>query len=373
MKNIIISLFISFIVTPGYSQNFNRVKEPDALNTLYRRDIRIPDIEGYKTLKCDFHMHTVFSDGIVWPVYRVQEAWYEGLDAIAITDHIEKQPSKKHVGGDQNASYEIAKTEAENLNLILIKAGEITREMPPGHLNALFLKDVASLDKLSPMAAIEEANKQGAFVFWNHPGWDAQQPDTTKWWAEHTTLLNNNHLHGIEVYNWDEWYPIAFDWCNDKNLAYLANSDIHIISSHRFNLQEHDRPMTLVFATEKSHDAIREALFAKRTVARFLHQLAGPEEFLQQLFHASIRVSKPFRYTSDNIAHVEISNPTDLTCILKNNNPVAGAPEEIMLHPGSTVIISCKLENEKVNLPYDVANWHTGTGKVLNVTIPVSN
>ena len=59
-----------------------------------RRELHIPDIMGYKTLKCDFHMHTVFSDGAVWPTVRVDEAWQEGLDALAITDHIEYQPHK---------------------------------------------------------------------------------------------------------------------------------------------------------------------------------------------------------------------------------------------------------------------------------------
>lgn len=59
-----------------------------------RRELRLPEIDGYQLLKCDFHVHTIFSDGIVWPTLRVQEAWEEGLDAIAITDHIEGQPAR---------------------------------------------------------------------------------------------------------------------------------------------------------------------------------------------------------------------------------------------------------------------------------------
>ena len=54
-----------------------------------RHEICLPQIDDYQLLKCDFHIHTIFSDGIVWPSLRVQEAWEEGLDAIAITDHIE--------------------------------------------------------------------------------------------------------------------------------------------------------------------------------------------------------------------------------------------------------------------------------------------
>jgi hypothetical protein len=53
-----------------------------------RHEIAIPDIPGYTILKCDLHMHTVFSDGVVWPTVRVEEAWEDGLDAIAITDHM---------------------------------------------------------------------------------------------------------------------------------------------------------------------------------------------------------------------------------------------------------------------------------------------
>ena len=31
----------------------------------FRENLMIPDVNGYKVLKCDFHMHTVFSDGRV--------------------------------------------------------------------------------------------------------------------------------------------------------------------------------------------------------------------------------------------------------------------------------------------------------------------
>ena len=65
--------------------------------TAQRRMLNMPDIPGYVTLKCDFHSHTVFSDGNVWPTQRVGEAWRDGLDALAITDHIEYQPHKDFI------------------------------------------------------------------------------------------------------------------------------------------------------------------------------------------------------------------------------------------------------------------------------------
>jgi len=67
---------------------------PELSNESGRKTINVPDIPGYKTLKYDFHMHTIFSDGVVWRTVRVDEVWNEGLDVIAITDHIERNPGK---------------------------------------------------------------------------------------------------------------------------------------------------------------------------------------------------------------------------------------------------------------------------------------
>lgn len=370
MKQVPTLILLTFCILNAYSQNVNRVKKPEMLRKFHRNEIRIPDIEGYKTLKCDFHMHTIFSDGDVWPTVRVQEAFLEGLDAIAITDHIERNPSKKFVGGDDNSAYEIALPEAEKLNVLLIKAGEISRQMPPGHLNALFLEDVNKLDVPDFMDAIEEANRQGAFVFWNHPGWDAQQPDTTKWWDIHEEIYRKGWLHGIEVFNWDEYYPIAFEWCNRKSLAYIANTDVHMVAPYEFNLANYMRPMTLVFAKERSIAGIKDALFERRTIALFGDEMAGPEALLNQLFNASVVVKKPFRKVKDEV-FFEISNPTDLTFRLENKSPVLGSPSSIVLFPGKTVIVSCKTVNGKAELPYQVVNLHTGRDTKLSVIIKV--
>lgn len=72
-----------------------------------RNEIQVPDLDGYTTLKCDFHMHTVFSDGLVWPTVRVDEAYREGLDAISLTEHIEYRPHKKDVVADHNRSFDL--------------------------------------------------------------------------------------------------------------------------------------------------------------------------------------------------------------------------------------------------------------------------
>jgi Predicted metal-dependent phosphoesterases (PHP family) len=77
------------------------------------KKVKIPDIPGYVTLKGDFHIHTVFSDGNVWPTVRIDEAVAEGVDVIAITDHIEYRPHLSDIPSDHNRSYDIAKPEAD--------------------------------------------------------------------------------------------------------------------------------------------------------------------------------------------------------------------------------------------------------------------
>ena len=111
-----------------------------------RNEIRVPDPEGYRTLKCDFHIHTVFSDGLVWPTVRVDEAYREGLDAIALTEHLEYRPHRQDIIASHNRSYEIAEKTARNNQVILIRGSEITRPMAPGHFNAIFLSDCDALE-----------------------------------------------------------------------------------------------------------------------------------------------------------------------------------------------------------------------------------
>ena len=137
------------------------------------RAIQFPDIPGYVTLKCDLHMHTVFSDGSVWPDIRVQEALRDGLDAISITDHIEYQPKQQDIPHtDRNQGYELTKKAAKGTTLMVIPGTEITRSMPPGHFNAIFVKDVNALNQKDVMEVFREAKKTGSFCLLEPPALD---------------------------------------------------------------------------------------------------------------------------------------------------------------------------------------------------------
>ena len=356
-------LIISSLGVSLSAQNLNRVHLGDYERETVRKIIQIPDIPGYVTLKGDFHSHTVFSDGHVWPDVRVMEAWKEGLDVMAITDHIEYRPHKDYTQGDHNVSAEIAASRAEELNIILVKGTEITRSMPPGHFNALFVEDVNPLENEDPMAQIEAAAGQGAFVIWNHPGWDRQQPDTTLWWDFHTAILEKGWLHGVEVGNDGEWYPVAVDWCRDKKLTAFANSDIHapMDLQYDFSIPDSHRPMTLVFSKDRSEEGVKEALFSRRTLAFTGEQLMGPEELIVALFHASVRLHSS--YTSKDIRGQktdfrEIENPTDLTFILEEVNESKDA-SIIRLKPNSMQIL--RIPSGENKLQYRLLNCWIGS------------
>lgn len=249
-----------------------------------RQEIRIPDIAGYKTLKGDFHIHTAFSDGDVWPSFRVDEAWRNGLDVIAITDHIEYRPKKDYFSREVNlnTSYQIAQEAKGNRDIIIIPGTEITRSKPFGHMNALFVKDADKADVKDPVDAVEAMLEQGAYILWNHPGWP---DDKCTMYPVHEEFIAKGKIHGVEVFNDIESYPIAYDWVTQYGLHPFANSDIHGPIEGRF---KGIRPMTLVFAQDRTLDAVREAMFAGRTVAFFDGLLVGRKEFVAPLVAACL-------------------------------------------------------------------------------------
>ncbi len=197
---------------------------------------------------------------------------------------------------DFNAAWKIGEKYANERNLILVHGTEITRKMPPGHFNALFIQDANLLAVDSVMDAYEAAIKQGAFLQWNHPGWKSQEPDgIPKLYPIHKNLLEKGWIHGIEFFNDNEYYPLVLTFCKQYNLAVMGNSDNHgVISEDYPKPAWPNRPMTLVFAKTRTSDALKEALFAGRTLVYFGDKIAGKEEYAKPFFYLCISVGKPY-------------------------------------------------------------------------------
>jgi len=349
----------------------------------WRKAIALPELPGYVTLKCDFHIHTVFSDGLVWPTVRAEEAWREGLDAIAITDHIEHQPHKADMVKNHNRAHQIAKGLGDELKVLVVAGSEITRAMPPGHLNAIFLTNATPLETELWRDAIDAAHQQGAFIFWNHPGWERQLSNgVVRWHPEHTELLEAGKLHGIEVVNGRAYYPEAHRWALEKNLALLSNSDIHQPMHMDYQLHTGDhRPVTLVFARDRSPAALKEALFARRTAVYAANRLIGRAEYLRPIFERSVTLDRPtVKLPPRKAVLVQVSNASEVAYQLELVAAPAGctAPARLTLPGQRTALLELKAAppntpvGDGTALTYRVANLLVAPDQPLVVNLPLT-
>lgn len=327
------------------------------------RLIEFPDVPGYLTLKCDLHMHTVFSDGNVWPNIRVQEAIRDGLDAIAMTDHLEYQPHQDDIPHpDRNRSYEIALKAVGQEPLIVLKGSEITRDMPPGHSNAIFLNDANRLLQDDPVAVFREAGRQGAFTFWNHPHWTRQRADGVAVLTDlHRQLIDQGLLHGIEVANDTTYSDEALQIALDHDLTILGTSDIHGLIDWQYDVPNGGhRPVTLVFATERSAAGIKEALQARRTVAWFNNTLVGREEHVRPLIESSLAVRQAAYLGDSSVLSVLIENMSDAEYILDNKSAYTfhGSADVVTLRPHQETRLDIRTLDRQtaVSLSFEVMN-----------------
>ncbi len=342
------------------------------------RKIVFPDIPDYRTLKCDFHIHTVFSDGNVWPSIRVEEALRDGLDAIAMTEHLEYQPHGADIPHpDRNRSYEIASQFAKAFELIVISGVEITRRMPPGHHNAIFVEDANKIMMEDSLEAFREANRQGAFVFWNHPNWVAQRSDGIAQLEDmHRLLIREKLLHGIEVANDVTYSDEAFQLAIENDLVVIGTSDIHGLIDWQFKVAEGGhRPITLVFASERTEEAIEEAVKAGRTVAWFNNLLVGKPEYLGPLLKSSLKVSKSSYLGTSQIAVVSIENNSDANFLLRNLSDFKfhnhGDVIEIPTHQTVDLQVKTLVDLKEFSMVFEVLNALTAANTHPELTLEI--
>lgn len=263
-------------------------------------------------LSTDLHIHTVFSDGSVWPDIRIEEARREGIDLIAITDHLEYQPHQTDIPHpDRNRSFELAQnSRIKGERLQVVNGAEITREMPPGHINAVFIENANALLKKDSLSGILAANKQGAFVFWNHPTWDAQRPDgIARLDPFHSYLIKKNLLHGIEVVNEVTFSEEALSLALENDLTILGTSDIHGLTDWLFNIpQGGHRPLTFVLAEDRSEQAIKKALFEGKTIVWFNDYIIGKQKHVHAVLKANLKAKAKGYGKETTLFTAELSN-----------------------------------------------------------------
>lgn len=351
MKYAFLTIVLSLSVTALCAQTYYvdsvnpEIYRHAELQDQSRKEIILPEVNGYTIFKADLHTHTIFSDGHVDPDYRVMEAWQDGLDIMAVTEHLEYRPredwfveytqkyngkkfskainnrlgpkalDKNGIMVDLNYPVRFTQKAAKSRDMLIIPGLEITRNgTDVGHFNALFTTDNNIIFDPDPVQAVRNAKAQGALVMHNHPGWrrtDLVPTDTE------ATLYAEGLIDGIEVMNGYDFYPAIIDRAHENGYFLAACSDVHNSTAIDYRLLGYDRPMTLILAKEKSLDSIREALQARRTLSYGFGTICGEEQLLKDFFAAGMKVKFIRKSGNGKNVYVSLTNMTSLTYLVK--------------------------------------------------------
>ena len=308
-----------------------------------RREIILPEVNGFTVYKADLHTHSIFSDGSVTPEFRVEEAWLEGLDVLAITEHLEYRPyeqkmvnflndllpegtkatntniigtgktDKDGIKSDLNYPVRLAEAAAKGYGLTIIPGIEITRTPETiGHFNALFTKDNNTIHDSDPMQAFRNARAQGALVMNNHPGWRRKNLDMSE---PERKAYAEKLIDGVEVMNGGEFYPRVIDYALEQGVFIASNTDIHGSSAEEYFVTTEGavmRNMTFILAKDNSLESLKEALKARRTLAYSFGTIAGEESLLKAFFKASIATKVIYTNPSNGNRTVRLTNTSSI-------------------------------------------------------------
>lgn len=348
MKKIILTICLLLgLGIAGAQTKSYKFTEKLYYNTPSRTSFVLPQVDGLNCYTADLHAHTIYSDGELSPEERVKEAWCDGLDILAITDHIEtrrqernmlkflkgyspdkkgfepintrvsrgKHADERGIVSDLNFSTELARQTAKSYpELTIIKGAEISREpVHIGHYCALFTTDNNAIYSRDDAEAIRNARAQGAIITHNHPGWERTSCDMTEF---HKKVYGEGLIDGIEITNGTSFYPEIVGRCIDKKLYMVSATDIHATTSY-YKKQNFYRNMTLIFAKDKSEKSLKKAFLSQKTLGYSGGYIIGEESLLAKFFQASVKAH--YVGAAKKGIRVSLTNQTSFDYLLKYN------------------------------------------------------
>ena len=128
--------------------------------------------------------------------------------------------------------------------------------------------------------------------------------------------------------------------------------------------------MTLVFAKEKTLEALKEALVEGRTAVWYQDRMIGRRQWLEPLFRECVKVAKP-NVRGGKSALVEITNNSPIELKLLRTGSVG--PAELTLPAQATVLVKIPTSdrNQSLDLAYTVSNFLVAPGEGLPVVLRV--
>ena len=354
-----ISLFmaVSAVAQGYYQSHYQSATEPQTLLPNLpldgsRKEVILPAVNGYNAYKADLHMHSTYSDGVMKYTGRgrVHEAWRDGLDIIAVTDHMSvkvyedkagvptPETDKAKRGARPAQAVKDAVKLGDSYGILVIPGVEITGNPKTlGHFNALFTTNNKEIFDYDPMQAIRNARKQGAMIMQNHPGWRQSTLEQNQFVKD---VYAEKLVDGIELTNGHFFYPRALDTAKENKLFLAATTDIHGTTAETYRENHHLRNMTIIFAKELSSEAIRDGLEKRRTLAYSFGVLGGEESLLRDFFQASIETRKlavTLTKTKKKAQRVMLTNKTSIPFTLR-----FGKGNHVTLPAMSSIITTVK-------------------------------
>ena len=368
--------------------------------TVPRTEIILPQIQGYTCYKADFHTHTIYSDGEITPRERVREAWYDGLDIVAITDHLEIRRYEKYMlralapYNADGVPYKYANAGAGNRNdknapmlsnlnacfdealhyrekwgypVLPVRATEIWRDpKTTGEYNAIFLDDINAICTADLFECFRRVREQGGLIIHNHPGWNRPTMDKSE---DQVRIYAEGWVDGIEVVNGRTLYPQMIDRCINEKLFISASTDLHTPSSQ---IYARDcgifRTHTIILANELTEEAIKEALKARRTIGYAANYFVGEAYWLGELLNAAVDCSVVAVNNEKGLRTFRFTNNCSVPFILKRGKSVH------TLRPFQSLLINIS-RNEDTDEFYppvfDVLNMFTAGDKHPSLTFTI--
>jgi hypothetical protein len=186
-------------------------------------------------------------------------------------------------------------------------------------------------------------------------------------------MLAEGPTGGVEIANYNTFYEEAFQLAIDHDLAFIGNSDIHGVVEWGYDAPEYGhRTVTLVFADEKSEQAIKDALEDQRTAVWFKNTLIGREKYLVPLIEESLTAVHDEESRGITL-HIE--NNSDANYILENTSDYSfhNYPGIIMVKPHESLMVQVK-SAEKLkdfDLTFKVLNALMAPGKHPEINLSV--
>jgi hypothetical protein len=235
--------------------------------------------DGTRPLLCEFHAHTIWSDGELSLGAVIDLYGRAGFDVLCVTDHVLRgddpwplRHGRPCVDASNVGAY-LAEIERERARafsaygLLLVPGFELTyNDSDPdhaGHAVAVGLHSLVAMDD-GPAAAMETARAAGAAILAAHPhdfGPTAAVPFPTCYFTRHWQELRGL-FDRVELFNGRQ----LFSWVAEAGLPGVACGDLH--------RAEEVPGWTTVVPCERDEEALIDHLRSSRPV--FLTRLEFP-------------------------------------------------------------------------------------------------